>query len=338
MSRSARFKTVALCAVFVGLASLACGGVHASEFIDSAGRSVRLSPPFARVLPAGPPADALLFALAPDALIGLVEPWNNSQRSVVPEVARSLPAIPRLTGKPTDEDVASLRDSHPDLIVDYGDIGGRYSDLADRSQAAIGAPYVLMSGRLVDAPRVVRSLGAAMDRKQRAEEIAAAIDSALAKLKATSSLDASARIPVYYARGADGLRAARAGSSLSEAIDLAGGRNVTPAGPGGFVTLSVEEVVNFKPAIVILADPAAAAADSPLRKALPPKTRFLIDHGLPYGWIERPPSLNRILGALWLGSQLHPNKLAFDAKEMRALTVSLFHSAPPDVVFEELSR
>jgi hypothetical protein len=31
---------------------------------------------------------------------------------------------------------------------------------------------------------------------------------------------------VYYARGSDGLRAIRAGSSLEEAIVLAGGRNV----------------------------------------------------------------------------------------------------------------
>jgi hypothetical protein len=118
-------------------------------------------------------------------------------------------------------------------------------------------------------------------------------------------------ISVYYARGSDGLRAVRAGSSIDEGIILAGGRNVISPREGTFSVMSVEDVAVLKPSVIILADPKAVEQGSPLRKALPIETLFLVDRGLPYGWIERPPSLNRLIGALWLASRLYPGEISF---------------------------
>ena len=52
----------------------------ASDFMDSAGRTVRLPKSIKRIIPAGPPAEALLYSLAPDTLAGLIEPWTDSQK------------------------------------------------------------------------------------------------------------------------------------------------------------------------------------------------------------------------------------------------------------------
>jgi iron complex transport system substrate-binding protein len=315
-------------AAWVSLSFLATPFALAGDFTDSAGRLVHLPEKIAHVIPAGPPADALIYALAPDLLDGLVEPWSEPQKSAVLESAQNLPAIPRLTGKPSEADLAALRDLHPDLIIDYGDVNERYAVLADKMQETLGVPYILLSGTLDAAPVVIRSLGKALGREDRAEEIAGAIETSLAKLAATSSLPEDARVPVYYARGSDGLRAVRPGSSLDAVIELAGGRNVVPGGQGIFASLRAEDVLKLNPEIVIVTTPDASQSYAALRKALPQNTRFLIDPGLPYGWVERPPSLNRIIGALWLASKLHPDKVRFSEADAGALAGLLFHKAP----------
>jgi iron complex transport system substrate-binding protein len=195
-------------------------------------------------------------------------------------------------------------------------------------QETLGVPYILLSGTLEAAPEVIRSLGKALGREDRAGEIAKALETSLAHLSATSSLPGEKRVPVYYARGADGLRAIRSGSSLNAAIELAGGRNVVAPGPGALINLSAEEVAKLSPEVVIVASPEAARPEATLRKTLPENTRFLVDPGSPYGWIERPPSLNRIIGALWLASKLHPDKVSFSEEDAKTLAAILFHKAP----------
>ena len=52
-----------------------------------------------RVYPAGPPAAVLLYTLAPDLLIGWLEPLGAAEREfLLPEVA-ARPRVPRLTGR-----------------------------------------------------------------------------------------------------------------------------------------------------------------------------------------------------------------------------------------------
>lgn len=299
----------------------------AGEIIDSAGRRVQLPESIGKILPAGPPADALLYALAPDMLAGLVEPFASWKAEFAPANFRMTPKAPRITGVLDDAAIVALKALRPDLIVDYGDVNADFAALADRMSDTLKAPYLLLDGKITRAPEIARMLGAGIGRAGRGEAIAAAIERALARLARVSALGDADRIPVYYARGADGLQAIRANSSLSEALALSGARNVTPAGRGAFVARTIPEVTHSKPEIVIVADPAAAATDGALRRALPLSTRFFIDRGAPFSWIENPPSLNRIIGAMALAGILHP-KVAPDAMEQsRRLAETLYPGA-----------
>jgi iron complex transport system substrate-binding protein len=177
-----------------------------------------------------------------------------------------------------------------------------------------------------------------LHREERAREIAKTAEFALQKLAPITSKTVGERVSVYYARGSDGLRAIHAGSSLNEGIVLAGGRNVVSPGEGTFSVMSVDEAAALKPSVVILADPKAAERGAPLRNALPTETRFLVDRGLPYGWIERPPSLNRLIGALWLASRLYPDEISFPVDDARRMSVALFHQVPTDATINEMFR
>jgi iron complex transport system substrate-binding protein len=92
-----------------------------------------------------------------------------------------------------------------------------------------------------------------------------------------------------------------------------------------------------EPSVVILADPKAVEQGSPLRKTMSTETRFLVDRGLPYGWIERPPSLNRLIGA-WLASHLYPDEISFPVDDARRMSVALFHQVPTDPTINEMFR
>jgi len=287
---------------------------RASDFIDSAGRKVQLSDSIKWILPASPPAEALLDSLAPEKLVRLIGLWTDVKKLL---------------------DIEAVSALHADLIVDYGAIDERYTAFANKIQTETGIPYLLLDGRLVKVPQIIRRLGSIVHKDGRAKEIAKTAEYALKQLAPTMQKPVRERISVYYARGSDGLRAVCAGSSLEEAIVLAGGRNVVLPGKETFSVMSADDVARLKPSVVILANPAAAELGAPLRQALPAETLFLVDPGLPYGWVERPPSLNRLSGALWLASRLYPKEISFSADDARIMNLMLFDRFLTDPTINE---
>src|SRR5215472_5153624 len=69
----------------------------ASSLTDATGRSLVVPDRVQRVYPAGPPAAVEIYTLAPDLLIGWLEPIPPEAREfLLPEIA-ARPEIPRLT-------------------------------------------------------------------------------------------------------------------------------------------------------------------------------------------------------------------------------------------------
>jgi iron complex transport system substrate-binding protein len=185
-------------------------------------------------------------------------------------------------------------------------------------------------------PSILRSLGPVLGRCDRSAELAELSARVLEKLRLVSSLPEDARPSVYLARGADGLLAVRSGGPLSEAIEAAGGRNVTPVGAGPFAKLTPSELAALDPDVVILQDP--VAAEGPVPRALASKAIVLVDRGGPFGSMEESPSINRLVGALALASILHPDLVPADTSFMRALREGLFGTLPEPASIMPLER
>jgi iron complex transport system substrate-binding protein len=288
------------------LALLHVADAAGAPFKDAADRTVEVPNKISKVIPAGPPAEVLLYALAPDRLAGLVEAFPAAGKAFVPEAYRGLASIPRLSRNPSPEDMDKLRQLGADLIVDYGNVGGGFVNAINKAQTDVGVPAILLDGKLAKTPQTLRDLGKLIGVPERGELLAGLTQKALDSLAPLARLGEKERVAVYLARGSDGLNAARAGTTLSEAIEFAGGRNVTIAGSGAFLKLSVDEAVALAPDVVIFEDP--AALKSPLRAALPANTRVYLDQPTPFGALESPPSLNRIIGAVSLAAVLHPDR------------------------------
>ena len=278
----------------------------AGTVVDATERNVEVPEQIARILPAGPPAAILLAALAPDLMLGWTSPVSDGARVfLAPEVAR-LPQIPRLTGR---EDVADkIVALKPDLILDYGTVAPRYSDLAKATQQRTGIPTVLLDGSLSEIPHTFRLLGSILHREGRAETLARFAEALL-----SAPADQAARPSVLCARGADGLTVVAPGSDLAETFTHLGWRLVAPAGQGPSRQASLDEIRGLDPDILILTDPGMrdTLAKSEVWRSLRAVRdgHAFVAPNLPFGWLDEPPSINRLLGLAWLGGS-DPRTLA----------------------------
>jgi iron complex transport system substrate-binding protein len=261
--------------------------VRAAELTDATGRTVQLPEHIARVLPAGPPAAVLLATLAPDLMVGWPMPLSAAARAALLPPLADLPQVPRLTGR---EDVTqAVRGLKPDLILDYGTVSPEYAALARRTQEAIGVPAVLLDGALPALPAVLRALGAALHREARAEALARQAEAVLALPPPAK------RLRVVYARGPEGMQVAAAGTGATEVFERLGWQVLVPQ--GDLRAAKPDAVAALDADLIVLADPQSLAK---VRQWPGLRARVVVDPGQPFGWVSEPPSINRLMGLVWL--------------------------------------
>jgi iron complex transport system substrate-binding protein len=281
---------------FLIFALIWCGAARAVEVVDSAGRIVQVPDRVERVVPAGPPASVLLEAIAPDLMIGWPLPLSDSAREVLAPEAAKLPQIPRLTGR--EDAIDKIKALHADMILDYGTVSPRYADLAQTAQERTGVPTLLLDGALEKIPETFRRLGAILHRQDRAETLARFAEALL-------SLPASASHPrVLYARGADGLTVAAPGTDVTAVFTRLGWQVLAPAGEASFRQSSIDAIRALDPDELIFSNPAMrdTLARSDAWKAVRAvrEGHAVVAPALPFGWVEEPPSINRLIGLAWL--------------------------------------
>lgn len=303
---------------------------------DAAGRRVAIPARVERVFPAGPPAAILIYTLAPDLLLGWTNARSEPEREfLLPEIA-ARPAIGRITGRGNTANLESVLALRPDLILDVGSTSDTYMSLADRVGGQTGLPYGLLDGTLLRTPETYRLLGRLLRREREAEVLAAYAEGLLARVTGrVAAIPPERRARVYFARGPRGLETARGGAINVESLDLLGAVNVAAESRGGLATVSIEQVLAWDPDVVLTVDPgfAAAVRTDPAWASVRAvrESRVHLAPSLPFGWIDSPPSVNRLVGLPWLGKLLYPDLFPEDlAADVREAYGRLYHVAPTD--------
>jgi iron complex transport system substrate-binding protein len=307
-----------------------------TAFTDDGGRTISLPARVDRVFPAGPPASADLLIVAPEKLIGLTHGLTPAEGAFVPAPVARLPAIGRLTGRGETINLESLKSLAPDLIVDVGYVGDNFVGLANRMQQQTGVPYVLIGGALADTPGTLRKLGTVLGTPARAEALARYAEETLNLLKSRIPNQPQQQRPtIYLARGPRGLEAGTGGSINAEVIEAVGARNVaTPAAGGrGLVSVSMEQVLGWRPDFIIANDPAFYAAiwQDPAWQQVPAVREKHVYQApaLPFGWADEPPAANRLIGLRWLAKLLYPALFPEDIRAEARRFYALFYQREP---------
>lgn len=307
-------------------------GVAARMVTDSAGRRVEVPDRIERVFPAGPPAMVFLYVLAPQRLIGWTRGFRGDEADYVAAPYRDLPVLGRLAGRGGTANLEALLAARPDLVFDYGSLAPTYTSLAERVQAQTGLPYLLIDGRFDAIPSALRLFGGILGVEDRAERLAAYAEAALAEVDAIlAQVPPGKRPRVYLARGPEGLETGVRGSINTEIIERAGGVNVAEApGQRGIVTVSIEQVLTWNPEVIVTWDERFydRVWNDPLWQGVDAvrNRRVYLSPSAPFGWIDRPPSINRLLGLRWLASVLYPDRFEGDLRVIaRDFYSSFYH-------------
>jgi len=304
---------------------------EARTVTDSAGRKIDVPDRIERVFAAGPPASILLYILAPDRMTGWPNPPTAEERPFIAERYRDLPALGRLTGRGGTANLEVVLKAKPDLILDFGSVRDTYVSLADNVQEQTKVPYILVDGRLEATPAALRLLGNVLDHGQRAEQLASYVEATFAEIDAAlAAIPVDRRPRVYLARGPDGLETGVVGSINTEIIERAGGRNVAEAaGQRGLVRASMEQVIVADPAIIITWDRNffERVAKDPLWAGIRAvrEGRVYLAPTAPFGWIDRPPSVNRVIGLKWLAGLFYPDRFPENLRETTRTFYRLFY-------------
>jgi len=297
--------------VVAGLGALPAG---AAEFTDSAGRIVTLPPAINRVMPASPTAEVLVYVLAPDKLAG----WARPPRPGLPARYARLPVLGQLAG-PSAAAPAVAR-VHPDLILDAGTVTPERAALADRISQETGVPYILVDNSFDRTPTMLRTIGRLLGAAGRADDLAGSAEHAIDALRGRLLIQSATDRPlVYYARGANGLETGLPGSGAGAAIDAAGAINVARAfGTGERIAVTPQQVQQWNPAVIIAEDPVFfrnVQRDPPWRGiAAVRDKKVYLEPSTPFGWIDDPPGINRLIGLYWLSQLFYPAQTQDDLR------------------------
>lgn len=342
--KSHRLSTALRSGLILLLACLLPLAAEARTVTDSAGRTVEVPERIERVFASGPPASIVLYVLKPEALLGWPRAIRPVERPYIAPPYRDLPETGRLTGRGGDANLEVVLKLAPDLILDFGSVRGTYTSLADRVQSQTGIPYILIDGRFENTAAAFRLLGTILGVPDRGAMLAKYVEETFAKLDATlAAIPESERPRVYLARGPEGLETGLKGSINTEIIERAGGRNVfdTQDRRKGIVETSIEQVLAYNPDTVITWDPRfyRDVWTNPAWRTVSAigAKRVYLSPTAPFGWIDRPPSVNRMIGLRWLAGLFYPKQFPEDLRTVtRDFYKRFYHVDLDDTDLERL--
>jgi len=325
-------KRLALLAI-----ALCAFSAQAREITDMAGRKVNVPDKIERVFGSAPPLNVLLHAVAPETMVGLSFPVTDQAKPFFPARLQGLPVAGGIFGMGQQMNAETVLGLKPDIalawkspFIDQAKIEGAF--------AKTGVPVVFIQlDTLADWPAALRYTGKLLGHDKTAETQAAYVEQAMAKLgKFVASVPEAKRPRVYYAEGPDGLATDCHTSFHTEAIELAGGYNVyrcQPKDHTGMERISLEQVIAFNPEIIVTHERnfAAIVRSEPRWQGIKAvkEGRIHLIPKWPHNWVDRPPSVMRVLGAQWLASVFYPKAYAFDVQRQTREFYQLFLDVTP---------
>lgn len=293
---------------------------------DMAGRNVVVPANITKVLGTSPPITMAVYMLAPDKLQG----WNSNLTSTayVSEKYRFLPNVGGMQMSQTLNYETFLTMS-PDIVLYGFNIGASNVNASiDDMQSKLNPLPVLGVMDTTNATNYapeIRFIGNLLGETEKAEKLIAFNEKVYNDVTAkVATIPAEERKRVYYAEGPKGLQSESPISQHAQVINICGGINVADiqdSGAGGKTPVSLEQVVAWNPDVIICGDAGFYGKiytdpDWQNIKAVKDKQVYLAP-GNPYGWIDRPPGVNTIIGIPWMAKVLYPEK--FEEMDLKGL-------------------
>lgn len=292
-------------------------------FTDSAGREVTLPTEINKVAPSGPLAQIVLYTVCPDKLAGLASDFSEGAKQYVDEKYWGLPKFGQFYGKNASLNMEALIAESPDVIIDIGEAKETIKEDMDALQEQLGIPVVFVEADLDTMSTAYERLGELTGESVQAKELADYCTNILQKSEEIKGeISEDEKKTVYFATGDDGLHTNAEGSIHARVIEQIGAENVAKVelvSSGGGSEVSFEQLLLWQPDIII-------ADSDELYETIETDKVWgelnAVKEGkvykiptVPYSFMSSPPSVNRMIGILWLGNLVYPEQYDIDVKE-----------------------
>lgn len=302
-------------------------------FTDDCGRTVEIEGPITKIVPSGPLAQIMLFALIPDMFVGVSSDWDEAAAAYLDEELYNLPVIGQLYGGKGDVNLEELALLAPQLLIDVGEAKASAAEDLDSLQEQIGIPCIHIEADLYSTPDAYRKVGKLLGRESEAEEIAAYYESWLNKTEdLIENIGEENLVNAVYCVGLEGLSVIARTSYHAEIIDMLTNNiavvdDVSSKGTGNPIDL--EQLLLWNPDYIIFSpDGGYATAQTneiwQQLKAILSGNYIEVPYG-PYNWMTSPPSVQRILSLIWLPAALYPDHIDYDVYEETAKYFEMFY-------------
>jgi len=317
----------------------------ARVFTDSAGREVTLPKEIKKIAPSGPLAQIVLYTLCPDKLSGLASDFSEGAKQYIDEKYWALPKFGQFYGKNANLNMEALIAESPDVIIDIGEAKKSVKEDMDALQEQLNMPVIFIEADLDTMSSAYEKLGELTGDTDQAKKLADDCNYIL-KTSETAREQLSEKKSVYFAVGDDGLHTNAEGSIHARVIEQIGAENaakVEKVSSGGGSEVSFEQLLLWQPDVII-ADSEALYQTITTDKvwgeldAVKEGKVFQIP-SVPYSFMSSPPSVNRMIGILWLGNLVYPEQYGVDIKhEVKDFYELFYHVTLDDTQVDKILK
>ena len=286
-------------------------------FTDSVGREVELPSVIDRVAVSGPLSQIVLFALCPEKLVGVASKWDKTAEKYLAAEYYALPELGQLYGGKGELNLETLLLSEAQVVIDVGEPKDSIQEDLDALSEQTGIPFVHVTATIATMGDAYRKLGELLHMPDEAEALAAYCERVYSRtLDIANSVE---KVDLLYVTGDQGLNVIAKGSYHAEVIDLLSNNLAvveSPSSKGSGNEVDMEQILLWNPDVILFAPDSIFAsvgsedAWSEL-DAIRTGRYYEVPFG-PYNWMGFPPSVQRLLGMLWMAKLLYPDAADYD--------------------------
>ena len=299
-------------------------------FTDSCGREVTVPADIQKIAVSGPLAQMVVFAIAPDKMVGVANAWDESAKAYFDAKYLELPLLGQLYGGKGELNLETLLAAAPDVVIDVGEPKDSIAEDLDALQEQTGIPFVHIDAYLASMDDTYAMLGDLLAMPNEAQGLADYCRYAYDKVKAIA--DSVEKVNLLYVTGEEGLNVIARGSYHAEVIDMLCNNLAVvdePSSKGTGNEVDMEQILNWNPDAVIFAPGSiySTVADNENWQTIPAikDGRYYEVPMGPYNWMGFPPSVQRILGMQWMAKVLYPDAADYDMYETTQTYFQLFY-------------
>ena len=313
-------------------------------FVDSCGREVLVDKEITKVALSGTLAQIVVFALAPEKMVGLVSEWDSMAKEYLATEYYQMPVIGQLYGGKGEINLEELLAVAPQLVIDIGEAKDGMAEDLDALQQQTGIPFVHIDAYLDNTAEMFRIVGDLLGAEEQAEKLATYWTTHFDMVNDILDEVGDSKAELLYIAGDEGLNVIANGAYHSEVIDMFS-NNIAivenPSSKGTGNEVDMEQLLMWNPQYLIfdsesIYDQVAERPEWQNMDAVKAGRYYEVPAG-PYSWLGFPPSVQRILGMMWMEQLFYPEYCDFDLKAAVKEYYSLFyHCELTDAQYEAL--